>query len=83
MRPSQLQTDPLFITATMVDELRPLVADVVVANPTAAALSEGVSGMVFPASQESMASEMMGVRCHQEASAHLIAAIGDQLCAVP
>jgi hypothetical protein len=83
MRPSQLQTDPLFITASMVDELRPLVADVVVANPTAAALSEGVSGMVFPASQESMASEMMGVRCHQEASAHLIAAIGDQMCAVP
>jgi hypothetical protein len=83
MRPSQLQTDPLFITATMVDELRPLVADIVVANPTAAALSEGVSGMVYPPSQEMLASEMMGVRCHQEASAHLVAAIGDQLRPAP
>ena len=80
MRPSQLQTDPLFITASMIDELRPLLADVVVVNPTAAALSEGIAGMVFPPSQESMASEMLGVRCHQEAGVQLVASISKQLC---
>ena len=83
MRPSQLQTDPLFITASMVDDLRPLVADVVVVNPTAAALSDGIAGMVYPAAQEAMASEMLGVRCHQEASAKLVTAISDQLCTMP
>jgi hypothetical protein len=75
VRPSQLQTDPLFITATMIDELRPLVADVVVVNPSSQALSEGISGMVFPSSKEAIASEMLGVRCHQEAGVQVIEAI--------
>ncbi|WP_394178597.1 DUF6473 family protein [Yoonia maritima] len=78
-RPSQLQTDPLFITASMVDELRPLVLDVVVANPSAAALAAGTEGMFYPSSQAAMATEMLGVRCHQEASATLIESIRAQL----
>ncbi|SFR56983.1 hypothetical protein SAMN04488005_2978 [Yoonia tamlensis] len=79
MRPAQLQTEPLFITASMVDELRPLVKDVVVVNPSRAALAQGVTGMVFPPAQEAMASEMLGVRCHEEAGAQLASAIRAQL----
>ena len=78
-RPSQLQTDPLFITASMVNELRPLVLDVVVANPSAAALAAGTEGMFYPSSQAAMATEMLGVQCHQEASATLIESIRAQL----
>ncbi|WP_106746024.1 DUF6473 family protein [Yoonia maritima] len=79
LRPSQLQADPLFITASMVDELRSLVLDIVVANPTPAALAAGTTGMFYPASQAAMATEMLGVQCHQEASARLIETIRVQL----
>lgn len=78
-RPGQLQVDPLFITASMIDELRPLVKDVVVVNPTQRALSRGSRGMYFPATQAKAASEMLGVDCHVEASAALIQKIRDQL----
>lgn len=78
-RPGQLQVDPLFITASMIDELLPLVKDVVVANPTERAVSQGSRGMYFPASQAKAASEMLGVDCHVEACAALIPKIRDQL----
>ena len=81
-RPGQLQVDPLFITATMIDQLRPLVQDVVVANPTVRAVSQGSRGMFFPASQAKAASEMLGVDCHIEASAALIPKIRNQLYAI-
>jgi len=78
-RPGQLQVDPLFITASMIDDLRPLVKDVVVANPTERAVAQGSRGMYFPPSQAKAASEMLGVDCHVEASAALIPKIRDQL----
>lgn len=78
-RPGQLQVDPLFITASMIDDLRPLVKDVVVANPTERAVAQGSRGMFFPPSQAKAASEMLGVDCHVEASAALIPKIRDQL----
>ncbi|MFO8127714.1 DUF6473 family protein [Yoonia sp.] len=81
-RIGQLQVDPLFVTASMIDELRPLVKDVVVANPTERAVSQGTRGMFFPASQAKAASEMLGVDCHIEASATLIPKIRDQLYAI-
>ena len=81
-RPNQLQVDPLFITASMIDELRPMVKGVVVANPTERAISQGSRGMYFPASQAKAASEMLGVDCHVEASAALIPKIRDQLYAI-
>ncbi|SIT91002.1 hypothetical protein SAMN05421665_3300 [Yoonia rosea] len=81
-RPGQLQVDPLFITASMIDELRPLVKDVVVVNPTQRALSRGSRGMFFPTSQAKAASEMLGVDCHVEASAALIQSIRNQLYAL-
>lgn len=79
VRHSQLQVDPLFITASMIDELRPLVRDVVVANPTEKATSQGTRGMYFPPSQSKAASEMLGVECHEEASMTLIPKIRNQL----
>ena len=77
--PNQLQTDPLFITASMMEELRPMVKDIVVANPSEEALAKGTEGMYFPESQESVASEMLGVDCHREASAALIPSLREHL----
>jgi len=81
-RPDQLQVDPLFITASMIDELRPMVKDVVVANPSELAVAQGTTGMFFPPSQTKAASEMLGVNCHIEASAALIPRIRDHLYAI-
>ncbi len=78
-RHNQLQVDPLFITASMIDELRPLVRDVVVANPTEQATAQGTRDMYFPPSQSKAASEMLGVDCHAEASMTLIPRIRNQL----
>lgn len=69
--PDPLQVDPLFITKTMIDELRPLVLDVVEAVPSRIALQQGTKGMHFPPMQSRAAAEMLGVACHQETSATL------------
>ncbi|MBE0413396.1 DUF6473 family protein [Yoonia sp.] len=78
-RPGQLQTDPLFVTLSMVKELEPLVRDIVVVNPSEAALAKGVKGMRFPESQINLASEMLGIACHAEAGAALIPALRENL----
>ncbi|WP_375254801.1 DUF6473 family protein [Yoonia sp.] len=78
----QLQVDPLFITQAMLDELRPLVKDVVIAKPSQEALRLGTRGMVFPGSQQRAAQGMLGVDCHKEAAATLIPRIRDQLFAI-
>lgn len=81
-RSGQLQADPLFITETMIDELRPLVKSVVVVNPSAQALAKGTEGMFFPQSQSNAAGEMLGAACHADASAALVPALRDQLYAI-
>ncbi|WP_322890555.1 MULTISPECIES: DUF6473 family protein [unclassified Yoonia] len=81
-RPGQLQTDPLFVTAAMIDTLRPLVKSVVVANPSELALGQGTMGMHYPPSQQSVAAEMLGVRCHAEAATKLITALRDELFSI-
>lgn len=70
-----LQVDPLFITKAMIDELRPMVRDVVEAKPSAIALRQGTTGMYFSGMQAKTASEMLGVGCHVEASTILTKAI--------
>lgn len=80
-RRDQLQSDPLFITAAMIDKLRPLVLDVVEAKPSADALAQGTSGMYYPASQEAAASEMLNGSCHVDAAAALIPSIREHLYA--
>lgn len=75
----QLQVNPLFITASMMDELRGYVDDVVVVHPSDAAVSDGTDGMFFPKSQTKAASEMLGVACHTEVAAALIPKIRHRL----
>ncbi len=70
-----LQVDPLFVTAEMVNELRHLVQDVIVANPTDVARGQGTKGMFYSPMQAKAASSMMGVACHHEASALLAPAL--------
>ena len=81
-RPGQLQTDPLFVTRSMVEALRPLVSDIVVVNPSDAALADGTKGMIFPESQSIVASEMLGVACHADAAAALIPSLRENLYTV-
>lgn len=71
-RHSGLQADPLFITEDMIDALRDLVAEVVVANPSDIALGQGTKGMYFSPMQQKAAAELMGVACHHEATAKLV-----------
>lgn len=78
-RPNQLQTDPLFVTASMVAELREFVQDIVIVKPSEAALAEGTEKMHFPESQANVASEMLGVTCHQEASRAVIQSLREAL----
>ena len=68
-KPNAMQVDPLFITASMIDALRDLVADVVIARPSDVALAQGTKGMFYSSMQAKAASEMLGVACHHEASA--------------
>lgn len=70
-RDRPLQADPLFISADMIDALRPLVKDVVIAKPSSIALQQGTKGMYFSAMQVKAASEMLGVACHAEVSSKL------------
>ncbi len=77
--PNQLQTDPLFITVSMVEELRPMVKQIVVVNPSDAAMAQGTRGMLFPESQERVATEMLGGESHMEAARALIPVIRDNL----
>lgn len=67
-RPNPIQSDPLFITATMIDGLRPQVAAVIEANPSEEAMAKGTKGMVFPQLQAKAAARMLGPACHVEAS---------------
>jgi hypothetical protein len=77
--PHQMQVDPLFITQSMLEELRPLVKDIVVSRPSRDALMRGTNGMIYPISQQRAAHEMLGVDCHKEAANDLIPKIRDQL----
>lgn len=74
-RPARLGADPLFVTESMIDALRPQVMDVVLAQPSDIALSMGTKGMYYSSVQAKAASEMMGIGCHQEAAAKLVPAL--------
>ena len=78
-RQAQLQVDPLFITLSMLEELRPMVQDVVVVNPSEQALATGTDGMKFPESQGDVASEMLGCASHVEVGSKLIPSLREHL----
>lgn len=67
-----LSVDPLFITKSMLDDLRPNVRDIVVAVPSDAAKEQGKRGMYVPVMQSRAASNMLSVASHMEACDALI-----------
>jgi hypothetical protein len=71
-QPNAMQVDPLFVTASMVDELRPFVLDIIDATPSQIAMEQGSKGMFFSTMQSKAADEMLGVACHKEASQHIV-----------
>ena len=71
-RPHPMMSDPLFINVSMIDELRPMVMDVIDATPTDIAKAQGTKGMFFSAMQAKTASELLGVACHKEACDHVL-----------
>jgi len=81
LRDSAMSADPLFINAEMIDQLRPLVRDVVVVNPTDIALQQGTKGMYYSQMQSKAAAEMLGVASHLEASAKLTPVLRSVLAA--
>lgn len=71
-RSNPMQVDPLFVTASMLEELRPMVIDIIDASPSDVAREQGTTGMFFSAMQAKTAEEMLGVACHKEACQHLL-----------
>ncbi len=67
-RQDPFKTDPMFVTRSMVDALRPHAHSVVIAQPSARAKTKGTAGMVFPQGHSEAASELMGPAAHQEAA---------------
>ncbi len=67
--------DPLFIDKEMLDALRPQVDEIVEANLSQEALSEGVGAMCFPPMERKAAEAMLGPQAHQEAATTLLEAL--------
>jgi hypothetical protein len=70
--PEQLFTDPLFVTAGMLDKLRPMTKEIVVVTPSDEARALRREGMVTSKSQAGDAAKMLGMTAHSEASAALV-----------
>ncbi len=74
-RPNPFRAEPLFVTRRMVDSLRPMVRGVVMAQPSAKALSRRGVGLVHSPVQTNAAAEMLGVAAHEEAADALTTAL--------
>lgn len=66
-------SDPLFVTADMVNELSDKVSGVVEVTASDRALRQGTEGMMFSPVEEGAAREMMGPIAHEEAANALTA----------
>ena len=67
-----LGPDPLYISSRMVDQLRPLVDEVVQVQPTIMARSTGTVGMCFGPLEEPTAVQMPGPLVHEEVAEALL-----------
>ena len=76
---SGLTDDPLFVDRSMVEALRPRVADVVVVPYSDSARDSGTEGMVFGEFDACAAEELMGPVAHQEAADRLAGVLAEQL----
>ncbi|MEP5008372.1 DUF6473 family protein, partial [Roseobacter sp.] len=73
---SGLGPDPLFVDRHMIEELRPLVEDIVEVVASKAALSQGMQGMSCSPMEQVAAQRMLGPVAHKEASAAITKALG-------
>lgn len=78
MGTSGLGPDPLFVDRLMIEELRPMVADVVEVVASEKALAQGVEGMQFTDLERVAAQRMLGVQAHVETAM----ALSDSLASV-
>ena len=62
------EADPLFVTADMLEALRPKVAAIVELRASAAARTQGTAGMRFDPMEEAAARELPGPAVHDEAA---------------
>ncbi len=74
-RKDPFRADPLLVTRSMVDEMRPLVQSVVVVQPSKPAMQSGTQGMVFPSPQLSAAQALLGAVAHEEAAEAVVHAL--------
>ena len=74
-RPEPFKADPLFVTRSMIDNLRPYAHSVVIAQPSARAMAKGTAGMVFDANQKEAAEQLLGPAAHKEAAEALYEAL--------
>lgn len=70
-REDPLKGDPLFITTSMINELKDEVMDIVEVVPSSVALAQGTQGMFYAPLQAKVAGAMLSVASHHEASAIL------------
>ena len=74
--PGQLQADPLFVTRTMIEELRPLVRELVTITAPSATMTPQVS---IPAKQPCAQITVLGEKAHQQAATALTRRLRDHL----
>ena len=72
----EIDTDPAFVTRSMVDVLRPLVTDYVEVVASPDALAAGTEGMVFAPMDQAAARTMLGPQLHREVADALTPALG-------
>ena len=71
MGTSGLGPDPLFVDRLMIEELRPLVSDIVEVVLSEEAMAQGVEGMTFADMERGAAQRMLSVKAHEETAAAL------------
>lgn len=80
-RPDPFQGELLFITRSMVEQLRPLVLDVVETRLSTEAKEKSTDGMVFPLLADNAAYEILGPLAHEETAARLLPSLRAALVA--
>ncbi len=79
MGPSGLGPDPLFVDRLMLEELRPLVADIVEVQFSTHALTDGLEGMCYSDMERVAAQKVPGPKAHAETAAAVSRALRNTL----
>ena len=70
--PFEIDAEPAFVSQAMVDDLRPLVTELVEVTASPEAVSAGTEGMVFADMDEAAAQMMLGPQLHREVADALV-----------